>query len=388
MNELKKRYTSKTLETTNLENLIFSATTHNEGTTHLAFAEAIPELDFTEEQAQDVIKNWVWNTATQLILPNLSSSEGSSYLETVKSSMDSPVSTTNILDMKQDFGKITEIYKQLKPVHEFPIGIPILDNMLKGGVGRGDLAMLQATTNTGKTWYVLNSCLMNAKKGFNTAFVSLEMVESEVLTRVAMLLLNKSSEEVELKRETNIKDLTEYIDTKMKGNFVLIKDSPGGMTVYDIEQKIKHIKLQYGYILDYLVIDYDDLIQLSGASEKQYMDIGQLYRDLKALAQKYNIGILIAAQLNREAMVSTKSSGLKHTSGSIIKVQVSDLVLHLEDKEEEGLVLRIQKARQGIKNREVFINPDFAHGDLIGTTIDELSSYNIPSVEGTRVKGF
>jgi KaiC/GvpD/RAD55 family RecA-like ATPase len=159
------------------------------------------------------------------------------------------------------------------------------------------------------------------------------------------------------------------------------------MSVYDIEQRIKQIKLQYNYNLDYLVIDYDDLIKLTGEKEKQYLDLGQLYRDLKSLAQRYNIGVLIASQLNRDAMTN-KSSGLRNTSGSIQKVQIADIVIHLEDREAEGLLLRITKSRRGIKNRDVNVVPDFEHGDLLGIPIGSLNSYTMPSFEGLNVKDF
>lgn len=388
LNELVRHYKNNPLEVPNIEGLVVSATTSKENEfLNLSFIEAVPDFDFTESQAKEYIRVWIWESATKVILPNLSSIEGSNYIETLKSSLDSPISTTSMLDIKQDFGKISEIYRQLYPVKEFPIGVPTLDSLLKGGIGRGELAILQAVTNVGKTWYVLNSCLANARKGFNTAFVSLEMTEAEILTRVAMLLLNKPSEEVELKRETTIREMQYYLEHKMKGNFTLIKDSPGGMSVYDIEQRVKQIKLQYEYNLDYLVIDYDDLIKLSGSGEKQYMDIGQLYRDLKSLAQRYNIGVLVASQLNREAMHS-KGSGLQNTSGSIQKVQIADVVIHLEDREAEGLLLRIKKSRRGIKNKDVSVVPDFEHGDLLGIPLSSLSNYTTPSFEGLEVKGF
>jgi len=388
LRELKKRFNKNALEMPNLESLVVAATTTEEADVYLSFLEKVPELDFIEEQAKEYIRNWVWEAATQIILPNIDSDEGSKYIETLKSSMDAPISTTTMLDIKQDFNEISDIYKQLIPVKEFALGVPPLDNLLRGGISRGELGVLQAVTNVGKTFYVLNSCLVNAKRGYNTAFVSLEMGESEILTRVAMLLLNKSSEDIEIKRESTIRELSEYIKNYLRGNFVLIKDSPGGMGVYEIEQKIKQVQLEYNYKLDYVVIDYDDLIKLSGASEKQYMDIGQLYRDLKSLAQRYNIGILVASQLNRDAMANSKASGLKHTSGSIIKVQVSDLVIHLEDNEAEGLVFRIVKLRRGVKNKTVTVIPDFEHGDLIGIPLQNIHTHLPPSLEGIKVNGF
>jgi len=387
LNELIKHFKKNPLEVPNIESLIVSASSSNNEVVYLSFIESVPDFDFIEPQAKEYIRAWIWEAATKVILPNLSNDEGSRYIEVLKASLDSPITTTSMLDIKQDFGKISEIYRQLHPVNEFPIGVPTLDSLLKGGIGRGELAILQAVTNVGKTWYVLNSCLANARKGYNTAFVSLEMIESEIFTRVAMLLLNKSSEEVELKRESTVRELQYFLEHKMKGNFTLIKDSPGGMSVYDIEQRIKQIKLQYNYNLDYLVIDYDDLIKLTGEKEKQYLDLGQLYRDLKSLAQRYNIGVLIASQLNRDAMTN-KSSGLRNTSGSIQKVQIADIVIHLEDREAEGLLLRITKSRRGIKNKDVNVVPDFEHGDLLGIPIGSLNSYTMPSFEGLNVKDF
>lgn len=389
INELKKRFKENALEMPNIESLVVAATASDNPSIYLAFIDKVPDLDFIEQQAREYIRNWVWEVATQYVLPNLNSLDGSKYIETLKSSMDAPISTTTMLDIKQDFSQISEIYKHLKPIKDFAIGVPALDNILRGGIGRGELAMLQAVTNVGKTFYILNSCLINAKRGFNTAFVSLEMGESEILTRVAMLLLNKSSDIIEIKRDATVKELANFIDKTLKGNFVLIKDSPGGIGVYEIEQKIKQIKLQYGYSLDYLVIDYDDLLKLSGSYDKQYMDIGQLYRDLKGLGQRYNIGILIASQLNREAMrPGARATGLNNTSGSIIKAQVSDLVIHLEDREAEGLLLKITKSRHGNKDKEVSVVPDFEHGDLIGIPLKTINTHLPATITGLDVADF
>ena len=368
MEELYNRFRDDPLNLPNIENLAAAATLTQDSIMYIKFLSPIGEFELDEAKAREIVAKWIWDTATTKVLPALPVNEGIGYLDTIKAAIEEPLTETSTLDLKKDQSIVGTIFEKLKVHKEFSTGIPQLDSIVKGGVGRQELGVLQAVTNTGKSWYTMNACLENAKRGYNTAYVSLEMGQDAIFTRLAMLLLHKTDIEIESNKEKTKREVLAEINKQIEGNFTIIRSVPRGFSIEELERQIRFIRLKYGYTLDFIGVDYDELMKLP-RGDKVYERLTDLYVKFKALSERHDLGLFIAAQINREGAKSLGKTGLKDTSGSFFKVQIADLVVHLEEAEGGAIVMRVEKTRTGGKKSELILVPDFSTGELLGGSL-------------------
>jgi len=365
ISKLYDSYQRNALKSYNYDNLLIEATEDKNKDVLLIFLSKIPiDISVSEEQANDIIKNWIWDASTNKILPTSDTEKGLKYIDKVKSYMQFSGDSTVVLDIKKDANKVRKLLQELTPKRDFTTGISTLDDSIQGGLGRQELGLLQADTNVGKTWYVLNIALANALIGHNVMFVSLEMGEKAMLTRLGVLLLKKPSTVIESQDEAIIDEYLNSLNTQFKGNFLLIKELPRKFTVNDLEQKYQECLLTYGYLPDLIVLDYADLFAMP-AKKSRWEAIGDIYNQLKSFAMENNVGIWTAGQLVRGAG-DKETTTTSDTAGSYDKARIADLILNLEDAGDGSKRIRIQKTRTAGIKQAIVLHPDFTTGDLIG----------------------
>lgn len=200
-------------------------------------------------------------------------------------------------------------------------GISSVDALLDGGIPRGKTAMLCAYTGVGKTGFGLNICRNNARIGFRSAFVSVEMPPDEVMRRYHAMTLRYSytlihkgdptgertraqiNEEVmELKRSMVRSDPSVRAAFR---NFDLIDLSERQATHLDLEQHIQRA-IEEGNPYQLMVIDYIDIMTLpeGRAYEKDRKEtrdmLGRISDEIRRIAVKYQMWIWILTQANDE----------------------------------------------------------------------------------------
>ena len=86
---------------------------------------------------------------------------------------------------------------------------------------------------------------------------------------------------------------------RMQGHTLVIDDQ-AGLKITDLRARARRMKESYG--IEFLVIDYLQLLSGSGANrsqENRQMEISEISRMLKTLARELNIPILCLSQLSR-----------------------------------------------------------------------------------------
>jgi replicative DNA helicase len=233
---------------------------------------------------------------------------------------------------------------------------------LTSGLQPSDLVILAARPGKGKTSLALNIALNAAikNKDANVIIFSLEMPQIQLTQR----LLSAESN-VNLSRIRDGKAFTDKAErervieasedlSKLK---IHIVDAVSGITINEIKNKCRRLKAKDG--LDLIVIDYLQLMHLSGASvadlrpDSRAQEIAILTRMMKQLAGEMNCPLLLLSQLSR-GVESRKEprpilSDLRE-SGAI--EQDADIVMFIysESKEDEDDNLRkllIEKHRNG-----------------------------------------
>lgn len=232
-----------------------------------------------------------------------------------------------------------------------PTGIMHLDLMLGGGLTGGELGIIMAGTNVGKTMTLVNigSGASSIMSKCNVAHVSAELYANEVAKRYAARTLFRW-----IKREDDpseyVMEFQEAARRIMPGN-VYIKEYPSETaTVADIDAYLERLKLA-DVRIDLLIVDYPgELAQPQG--KDSWQGLATIYAQLRVLAKKWDIPVWGAAQTTRSAL-SRPLVDVNDMGESYKAAQKADIVLALcqtKAEEEEGIArFYAAKVRTGKK---------------------------------------
>ena len=207
------------------------------------------------------------------------------------------------------------------------------------GFQPGELIILAARPGVGKSAFALNVAQKMARNiNAHVAFFSLEMSMEQLIMRILSTLSNVKlgkirtgkMTEVEMARllnaKTIIEDLNIYLDETTTNRFEDIK--------------VKCRKLKREGRLDFVVIDYLQLLTITGKANR-YEEVSTLSRSLKLLARELEVPILALSQLSRAVEQRKAEDGSKkpmlsdlRESGSI--EQDADMVLFLHREGSNG----------------------------------------------------
>ncbi len=229
---------------------------------------------------------------------------------------------------------------------------------LTAGFQNGEMIILAARPSMGKTALLLNVAEhMAITDSRPIGFFSLEMSRMQITQR---LLASYAQFDLRSMRRTAIRpeDWTRLQTAagQLEDAQFLIDDS-STLTSLQLRSKARRMKSQFD--IQAVFVDYLQLMTYHGRAQNRHEQIGEMSRNLKALARELDIPVICAAQLNRgpaDRPTHTPRMSDLRESGSI--EQDADVValLHNEDyyhRGEEGYVptgvtkLIIEKQRNG-----------------------------------------
>ena len=205
-------------------------------------------------------------------------------------------------------------------------GFGKLDTMTSG-FQPSDLIILAARPSVGKTALALNIASNAAvKNGNSVGIFSLEMSKEQLVMRLLCSESRVSSNK--LKSGFISVESWENITAaahRLQNSPIYIDDSPDN-TVMTIRAKARRLKMEHG--LDLLIVDYLQLMRLSGKTDRRDLEIAEISKSLKALARELQIPVIALSQLNRQLeMRDDKRPRLADLRESGALEQDADLVL-------------------------------------------------------------
>ena len=210
-----------------------------------------------------------------------------------------------------------------------PTGFPTLDTQTYGGFGPGQLVILAARPSIGKTAIMLQMAKAAALGGFPATIFSLEMTKEELGKR----LLFSTGRVVP--RELVRGDVgSDYGPAKEEIKALPLFINDESRTLAGLLSRITVARMQGRCEIAF--IDYLGLITIDESGRAPlYQQIAKATRELKLIAKRQKIPIVLLCQLNRES-VKEKENGKPRSpelydlrdSGSI--EQDADIVLMLE----------------------------------------------------------
>ena len=202
-------------------------------------------------------------------------------------------------------------------------GWSTLDRMLYGGFNRGELEIVAAQSGGGKSLIMQNLAVNWLEKKLNGAYITLELSEELCAMRIDSMFSGIASRDIF--RDIENLEITIKMAAKKAGKFQ-IKYMPAQSSVNHVRSYIKELTVKNGYRLDFLVVDYLDLLMPSSVKVNPsdfFTKDKFVAEELRNLAKELNLVLLTAAQFNRSAQEEVEFNHA-HISGGISKVNTSD----------------------------------------------------------------
>lgn len=242
----------------------------------------------------------------------------------------------------------TEIEKNTlqKPDYTLYTGITDLDKMICG-LHKQELTIISARPGVGKTTLALQIAEHIAERGTETAIISLEMSDTQVIQK----LISRRA------RINSYKMRMGTLETKELEQIGIVSAEIAELPIHLITKArtIQHIeniarKLKNKNNLGLMVIDYIQLIKNKGKFNSREQEVADITRTLKLLSLELNIPIIGLCQLNRNAARQEPTLADLRESGAIEQDADNILFLYQEAESTETIVditLKLAKQRAG-----------------------------------------
>ena len=261
------------------------------------------------------------------------------------------------IDEAEDDGKLEDAIEELQVrlTSGKPTGIKSfekLDNLLAGGLYGSMLFTIGARPSVGKTAYAVNLArqIVSEDPEVQVDFFTLEMNKREMLNRFISAVVNVDSQKLKNPSGLDLlfsEQVTAGIDW-VRNHKIRIYDRV--LTLGGILSVIKKNAAKAKPDKYVAIIDYIGLVKVNGRQDR-WLQVGKITRELKIIANEYNIPVIALAQLNRGVESRQNKEPLLsdlRESGSI--EQDSNVVAFLyrpDDENRELVKLSIRKNREG-----------------------------------------
>ncbi len=234
-------------------------------------------------------------------------------------------------------------------------GFVDLDRKLSG-LQKSDLVLIAARPSMGKTALMVNIATNAAlKNDAKVAIFSLEMSKNQLVQRVI-----SSNAHVDLQKVIS-GDINEDEWTKIINAMPIISDlkieidDTAAISPLELKAKCRRMKVEKG--LDLIVIDYLQLMQMSGRVESRQQEISTISRNLKAIAKELDVPVIALSQLSRAPELRSdhrpilsdlRESGAIEQDADVVMFLYRDEYYNKEESEKPNIgELIIAKHRNG-----------------------------------------
>ncbi len=241
-----------------------------------------------------------------------------------------------------------ERYDQ-RDTEKIPTGIDLIDKVMAGGLGRGELGVVIAPPGTGKTLSLVNIGANAIKQGKNVVHFSLEMSEERVSQRYDSTFTDKDFNYIK-ENKTNVSKALSMLGKMRKGKLMIKSYPTRTCTLEMMKSYLSKIKLSSGFVPDLIIIDYADIMRPTSVYKERRNELEILYEEIRGMAQEYNAALWTASQTNRGAL-EKKVVTIADLAESFGKAAVADFMIAISqtkaEKKNNELRYYIAKSRNG-----------------------------------------
>jgi len=231
------------------------------------------------------------------------------------------------LDYIQNFESIMENVKR----DSCPTGWDVIDELMDGGLGPGELGVVMAPSGIGKSWFLSKIACAALKKGMDVLHYTLELSESYVGQRYTTILTGIQTSE-HLERKDEIIRKIKAIPGRVRIKYY----PPQFASAKTISAHIEKIRAT-GFKPALIIIDYADLLKSGNrGGDGLYAELGGIYEELRGLSGEAGIPVWTATQTNRAA-IDHEVIQADSVGDSYKKVQTADFIMSVSRKTKDKL---------------------------------------------------
>ena len=247
-------------------------------------------------------------------------------------------------DFGYDYLEDFEERFKLKSRNPITTGWEHIDEIARGGLGKGELGVTIASTGSGKSMALVHLGAQAILKGETVVHYTLELGSTVIATRYDSCITR-----VPLSQTYNFKDDIYEQIKNVKGKLI-IKEYPtksaSPNTIRNHLERLYQRDIKPGMI----IVDYADLLKPTVIYKEKRHDLETIYEDLRAIAQEYNCPIWTASQTNRSGL-NAEVITMESISEAFNKCFVADFIFTLsrtvEDKRTDSGRIFVAKNRNG-----------------------------------------
>jgi len=236
-----------------------------------------------------------------------------------------------------------------------------IDNITRGGMGKGELGVVIAATGGGKSHVLVHLGATAIQKGLNVVHYTLEMSAEDVALRYDSLNTKTKFDDLH-----EFKDLVKENIQNIKGLLTVKKYPPRKATTNTIRNHLEKLRNK-GQEIDLILVDYADLVKpIKYGAEKRH-DLELINEELIAIAEEYECPIMTASQTNRSGL-NAELITMESIAEAYSKCWPAHLIFTLsrtiEDKKNKTGRLFIAKNRSGVDGSVFSIYMDTAKSEI------------------------
>jgi len=198
--------------------------------------------------------------------------------------------------LQRTYAQMEEFARLQGGVSGVPTGFVGLDNLLTGLHG-GELILVGARPSMGKTSFAINMATHAVRKGHKVAVFSLEMPREQIAMRI---LCGDARISMQSVRKGKLRDeewgkLARCLPPLANSGMYI--DDTSGITPGQLRSRCRRLMMDHG--LDMIVVDYLQLMGSDHRAESRQVEVSEISRSLKAIAQELKVPLVACAQLSR-----------------------------------------------------------------------------------------
>ena len=249
--------------------------------------------------------------------------------------------------------------------HPIPMGVPGIDNLMKGGLAKGEIGVILAPTGVGKTTFLTKIANNSFNLGYNVLQVFFEDNPKIIQRKHFTLWTGIAPDNLSNHRDDVMAKVRE-IKENTKNRLTLKKLPSDTLTMNQIKNQIRKM-IAEGNKIDMIVLDYIDCITPDKNLGDEWKSEGSVMRAFEAMCHELDIVGWTATQGNRSS-ISSEVVTTDQMGGSIKKAQVGHVIISvaksLQQKEMNLATIAITKSRIG-KDGIVFENCKYDNEMLV-----------------------
>jgi replicative DNA helicase len=287
-------------------------------------------------------------------------------------------SGVDVLEHMADLDKMLQDDEISDPRFRVPTGFRRLDKYLEGGLGAGELGMVMAASNVGKSMLLANFAATAVSQGKKVIYFTLELKPYEVAARILALMFKttiaavKNRDHLYSLSARKVSEQRKLAGPAATNRLQVVYFKPSQATSLSLRASVATLDVQQEWKPDLIIVDYIDEMRAIRADEKRFDDnsyavYGGIAAELIEVGVDYQCPVWTAAQIQREGYGVDPE--LHHMGRSMQKVDKADVIVAIcQNKDEKPLKkvrLRLRKNRRGVKTFPIVCDIDFTRAVFV-----------------------